>query len=76
MDRPHSSWGYGLARFEVEDNHPHKPMLFCRAPKGVRRRLGVKALPVFANILTMLYKKFARLIGWILSTIDPIFRSL
>ena len=35
----------------------------CRGPKGVQRRLGIKALLVFANILTMLYKKFARLQG-------------
>ena len=30
---------------------------------GVWRRLGVRALPMFANILTMLYKKFAGLTG-------------
>ena len=55
---------YGLAAFRlgiwtspflVEDTHPQKPVLSCRAPKGVWRRLGVKALLVFANILTLLY---------------------
>ena len=49
--------------FPVEDTHPQKLVLSCWAPKGVHRQLGVKALPVFANILTMLYKKFAGLIG-------------
>ena len=47
----------------VEDTHPQKLVLSCWAPKGVRRWLGVKALPVFVNILTMLYNKLARLTG-------------
>ena len=45
---PLSSWGHGP--FPIEDTHQQKLALSCRAPKGVRRRLGVKALPV-------LYKK-------------------
>ena len=56
-DWPLSGWEYGLAPFQlgiwtgplpVEDTHPQKPVLSCR-------RLHVKVLPVFANILTMLY---------------------
>ena len=85
MDWPLSSWGYGpvpfrlgiwTGPFPVEDTHLQKPVLSCRALKGVWRRLGVKALLVFTNILTMLYEKFAELIGLILSAIVSIFRSL
>ena len=59
MDWPLSRWGYGLAPFQlgiwsgpfpVEDTHLQKPVLSCRASKGVRRRLGVKALLVSANL--------------------------
>ena len=32
-------------------------------------------LPVFANTLTMLFKRLSGLTGWILSTIVPIFHS-
>ena len=62
---PLSSWGYGPAPFRlgiwigpfpVEDTYPQKPLLSWRAPKGVWRWLGVKVLPVFANILTMFYQ--------------------
>ena len=55
MDRPLSSWGYGMAPFQLGT--------LTRAPKGVQRRLGIKGLLVFGNILTILFKKFAGLTG-------------
>ena len=67
MDRPLSSWGYGLAPFRLRI-----PTLRNRCFHVGHQRVfggGIKALPVFVNILTMLYKKFAGLIGGILSTI-------
>ena len=42
---------------------PAETATFMLGTQGVRRRLGVKALLVFTNILTMLYKKFAGLTG-------------
>ena len=56
--------------------HPQQPVLSCGGPKGVRSRLGVKALPVFANILTYVVQE----IRWVdrlnPSSIVPIFHCL
>ena len=43
---------------------------------GVWRLLGGRVLPVFANTLTMLFKRFGGLTSWIFSTMVPIFHSL
>ena len=46
---PFPGGGIWTGPFVVEDTHLQKTVLSCRASKGVRRRLGVKALPMFAK---------------------------
>ena len=43
--------------------HPQRAVLSCLGPKGVQRLLGGRVFPVFANTLTMLFKRFSGLTG-------------